>query len=47
MSGQLGGGSAAIYDLQLLWAYQQAAEMEGKLGMHDYAVLYSQKAAAG
>ena len=45
MSGQLGGGSAAIYDLQLLWAYQQAAEMEGKLGMHDYAVLYSQKAA--
>ncbi len=38
-------GSAAIYDLQLLWAYQQAAEMEGKIGLHDYAVLYAQKAA--
>ncbi len=38
-------GSAAIYDLQLLWAYQWAAEMEGKIGLHDYAVLYSQKAA--
>jgi hypothetical protein len=38
-------GSAAIYDLQLLWAYQWAAEMERKIGMHDYAVLYTQKAA--
>ena len=50
-AGNLGGGlagpdgSAAIYDLQLLWAYQVAAEMEDKLGMQDYANLYSQKAA--
>ena len=38
-------GSAAIYDLQLLWAYQWAAEMEAKIGLHDYAVIYDQKAA--
>lgn len=38
-------GSAAIFDLQLLWAYQWAAEMEAKTGMPDYAKLYSQKAA--
>jgi len=38
-------GSAAIYDLQLLWAYQWAAEMEAKIGMMDYANLYNQKAA--
>lgn len=38
-------GSAAIYDLQLLWAYQWAAEMEAKIGLHDYAVLYNKKAA--
>jgi alpha-L-rhamnosidase len=38
-------GSAAIYDLQLLWAYQWAADMEGKIGMKEYATLYNQKAA--
>jgi alpha-L-rhamnosidase len=38
-------GSAAIYDLQLLWAYQWAAEMETKIGLKDYATLYNQKAA--
>jgi hypothetical protein len=38
-------GSAAIYDLQLLWAYQWAAEMEAKIGLHDYSVLYHKKAA--
>ncbi|QEC75096.1 alpha-L-rhamnosidase-related protein [Mucilaginibacter ginsenosidivorax] len=38
-------GSAAIYDLQLLWAYQWAADMEAKIGLHDYAVLYNKKAA--
>lgn len=49
--GNMGGGSkgsdgcAAIYDLQLLWAYQWAAEMEAKVGLHDYAVIYAQKAA--
>jgi alpha-L-rhamnosidase len=30
-------GSAAIYDLQLLLAYQWAAEMETKIGLQDYA----------
>ncbi|MDB5002517.1 MAG: Bacterial alpha-L-rhamnosidase [Mucilaginibacter sp.] len=50
-AGNLGGGikgkdgCAAIYDLQLLWAYQWAAEMEAKIGMHDYAVIYGQRAA--
>jgi alpha-L-rhamnosidase len=38
-------GCAAIYDLQLLWAYQWAAEMEAKVGFQDYAVIYNQKAA--
>ncbi|MCQ6959831.1 alpha-L-rhamnosidase C-terminal domain-containing protein [Mucilaginibacter aquariorum] len=38
-------GSAAIYDLQLLWAYQWAAEMEAKIGMQGHAKLYDQKAA--
>ncbi|WPU96401.1 alpha-L-rhamnosidase C-terminal domain-containing protein [Mucilaginibacter sabulilitoris] len=38
-------GSAAIYDLQLLWAYQWAAEMEAKIGLQDYAKIYNQKAA--
>ena len=48
--GNMGGGPkgsdgcAAIYDLQLLWAYQWAAEMEAKIGLHDYAVIYDQKA---
>jgi len=38
-------GSAAIYDLQLLWAYQWAAEMESKIGLQDYARIYAEKAA--
>jgi hypothetical protein len=38
-------GSSSILDLQLLWAYQWAAEMEGKLGLPYYAQLYTQKAA--
>ena len=38
-------GSSSILDLQLLWAYQWAAEMEGKLGLNYYAQLYTQKAA--
>lgn len=37
-------GSAAIYDLQLLYAYQWAEEMESKLGLKDYANLYHDKA---
>ncbi len=38
-------GSAAIYDLQLLLAYQWAAQMEATIGMPAYATQYSQKAA--
>ncbi|HEV2479176.1 MAG TPA: alpha-L-rhamnosidase N-terminal domain-containing protein [Puia sp.] len=38
-------GSSAILDLQLLWAYQWAADMESKLGIAYYAELYKQKAA--
>jgi len=38
-------GGSAILDLQLLWAYQWAAEMESKLGLKYYADLYTQKAA--
>ncbi|SDD75693.1 alpha-L-rhamnosidase [Mucilaginibacter pineti] len=38
-------GSAAIYDLQLLWAYQWAADMEAQIGLHDYANLYNKKIA--
>lgn len=38
-------GSAAIYDLQLLLAYQWAARMEGGVGLQDFARIYSQKAA--
>ncbi len=46
LAGEVKGsdGSAAVYDLQLL-AYQWAAEMEGKMGLKDYASLYNQKAA--
>ncbi len=47
LAGDVNGpdGSAAIYDLQLLWAYQWAAEMEAKIGLRDFAVIYNQKAA--
>jgi alpha-L-rhamnosidase len=38
-------GSSAILDLQLLWAYQWAAELETTLGLKYYAALYTQKAA--
>jgi alpha-L-rhamnosidase len=46
LAGEVKGsdGSAAIYDLQLLWAYQWAAEMEAQIGLHDYAIIYNQKA---
>lgn len=37
-------GSSAILDLQLLMAYQWAADMESKLGMAGYVALYTQKA---
>jgi alpha-L-rhamnosidase len=38
-------GNAALFDLQLLWAYQLAADMENKIGMKEYAALYTQYAA--
>lgn len=38
-------GASAILDLQLLMAFQWAAEMESRLGMPGYADLYSRKAA--
>ncbi|EDM36973.1 alpha-L-rhamnosidase [Pedobacter sp. BAL39] len=37
-------GSATIYDLQLLLAYQWAAEMEGAMGMSSFATQYREKA---
>lgn len=47
LAGEVRGsdGSAAIHDLQLLLAYQWAAQMEAKLGLQDYVSIYSQKAA--
>lgn len=33
-------GTSAILDIQLLWAYQVAADLEIKLGMPAYAALY-------
>lgn len=38
-------GSSAILDLQLLWAYQWAAELETNLGMKAFAEQYKAKAA--
>ena len=37
-------GNSAILDLQLLMAYQWAAELESNLGMPGYAALYREKA---
>jgi hypothetical protein len=37
-------GNSAPMDLQLLWAYQLASELEDKLGMKEYANLYRKKA---
>lgn len=37
-------GNAALPDLQLLWAYQSAADMENKIGMKAYALLYTEYA---
>lgn len=38
-------GCSSILDLQLLWAYQWAAELEKNMGMPAYASLYQEKAA--
>jgi alpha-L-rhamnosidase len=37
-------GTSAMVDMQLLWAYEQAAAMEAKMGMPSFAVLYTQRA---
>jgi alpha-L-rhamnosidase len=37
-------GCSSLIDLQLLWAYQLAADLESAFGMHAYAVMYSQYA---
>lgn len=37
-------GESSILDIQLLWIYQQAAEMEQRLGMKEYASIYQKKA---
>ncbi|WP_423128400.1 alpha-L-rhamnosidase N-terminal domain-containing protein [Gaoshiqia sp. Z1-71] len=37
-------GSSAIIDMQLLWAYQWAAELETNLGMPAYSKIYAEKA---
>jgi len=38
-------GTSAVLDLQLLWAYELAAELEKNLGMKEYANQYSSAAA--
>ncbi len=38
-------GSSALLDLQLLWAYQVAADMENKIGMTQYGNIYLKRAA--
>jgi hypothetical protein len=38
-------GSSAVYDLQLLWAYQVAAELEKNMGMTAFARIYLDRAA--
>ncbi|MEN0056043.1 MAG: alpha-L-rhamnosidase C-terminal domain-containing protein [Mucilaginibacter sp.] len=37
-------GNSAVLDLQLMWAYNQAAEMESRMGMPAFAQLYHEKA---
>ncbi len=37
-------GSSSLLDLQLLWAYQLAAELEGAMGMESFQALYMEKA---
>ena len=34
-------GSSSLMDLQLLWAYELAADLESKFGMQAYATLYN------
>ena len=38
-------GKSALLDIQLLWTYKLAAQMEAKMGLKDFAKLYSVRAA--
>lgn len=38
-------GNSSVLDMQLLWAYQLAAELEDKLGSKEYASVYEHRAA--
>ncbi|HTD41141.1 MAG TPA: alpha-L-rhamnosidase C-terminal domain-containing protein [Mucilaginibacter sp.] len=38
-------GNSAVLDMQLLWAYQLATELESKLGSKEYASVYEHRAA--
>ncbi|MEJ7644709.1 MAG: alpha-L-rhamnosidase C-terminal domain-containing protein [Chryseolinea sp.] len=38
-------GESAVLDLQLLWIYQMASELENDLGLKDFGRLYSSRAA--
>ncbi len=37
-------GTSGLLDLQLLWAYQVAADLESKIGMKEYAAIYTRYA---
>jgi hypothetical protein len=37
-------GNSALLDLQLLWAYQLAADLESRYGLESYVLLYNQYA---
>ncbi|RCH53688.1 alpha-rhamnosidase [Mucilaginibacter hurinus] len=45
MGGPKDDHGSSILDLQLLWAYQWAAQLEAKMGMQAYADIYNKKAA--
>ncbi|MFL5789576.1 MAG: alpha-L-rhamnosidase N-terminal domain-containing protein [Flavisolibacter sp.] len=37
-------GTSALLDLQLLWAYQLAADMENRIGLKELAIIYNNRA---
>jgi alpha-L-rhamnosidase len=45
MAPKSANGSSALLDLQLMWAYQQAAAMEAKMGVPFFVDMYANKAA--
>lgn len=38
-------GESSVLDLQLMWTYRLAAEMEAKIGLMDFARIYNERAA--